>query len=297
MQKKPKILFTGLGNMGLPMACNLLKKGFSVTGFDLYSKVQDSFKKEGGKWADFLEESAGESDIVISMLPGGREVKSLYMTDQKLFSFLKKNTLIIDCTTADPETSREVAEESKKYSLNMLDAPVSGGTAGARQGTLTFIVGGDEAYLEKARPLLSAMGKNIFHAGKAGDGQAVKVCNNMLLAIHMIGTCEALNLGKVMGLSAKTLSEIMKSSSGNNWSLEKYNPCPGVMEGAPSSREYEGGFMVELMVKDLSLAMKAAKDFSQNPELGQKAYALYKEHMSKGFGKKDFSHIFTRGKK
>ena len=292
--KKTKILFIGLGNMGFPMACNLLKKGFLVVGFDLYSNIQSSFEKEGGKWVESLEQSAGESDIIISMLPGGREVEDLYIKDQKLFSFLKSGTLVIDCTTANPEVSRKVADESNRYFVNMLDAPVSGGTTGALQGTLTFIVGGKESALEKARPFLSAMGKNIFHAGKSGDGQAVKVCNNMLLAIHMIGTCEALNLGKAMGLSAKTLSEIMKASSGNNWSLEKYNPCPGVMEGVPSERAYQGGFAVQLMVKDLSLAMKSAENCGQSPVLGRKAYDLYREHLEEGFGKKDFSHIFKR---
>ena len=283
--------------MGFPMACNLLKKGFSVTGFDLYSSVRPSFEKEGGRWANSLKQSANESDVIISMLPGGREVENLYIKDQKLFSCLKKGTLVIDCTTADPEIIRKVTAESKKYSLNMVDAPVSGGTAGAAQGTLTFIVGGAESDLEKAKPFLSAMGKNIFHAGKSGDGQAVKICNNMLLAIHMIGTCEALNLGKALGLSVKTLSEIMKASSGNNWSLEKYNPCPGVMKGVPSEREYEGGFAVQLMVKDLSLAMKSADSCGQSPELGKKVYDLYKEHLEKSFGKKDFSHIFKREKR
>ncbi len=291
-----QILFIGLGNMGFPMACNLLRKGFSVTGFDLYSNIQSSFEKEGGKWAHSLEQSANESNIIISMLPGGKELKNLYIKNQKLFSFLQKGTLIIDCTTADPEIIRQVAEKSKKYFLNMVDAPVSGGTAGAAQGTLTFIVGGAASDLDRARPFLSAMGKNIFHAGKSGDGQAVKVCNNMLLAIHMIGTCEALNLGKALGLSTKTLSEIMKVSSGNNWSLEKYNPCPGVMKGVPSDREYEGGFAVQLMVKDLSLAMKSAKSYGQSPVLGKKAYDLYKTHMEKGFGKKDFSHVFKQEK-
>ena len=155
-------------------------------------------------------------------------------------------------------------------------------------------MGGCESALERARPFLSAMGQNIFYAGGLGSGQVVKICNNMLLAIHMIGTCEALNLGQALGLSPKTLSEIMKSSSGNNWSLEKYNPCPGVMEKVPASREYEGGFAVQLMVKDLSLAMSSAQRSQKNLELGKKAYELYMNHMENGFGKKDFSHIFNK---
>lgn len=293
-QQKEKILFIGLGNMGYPMACNLLKNGFSVKGFDVSPNQRTSFEKEGGQWVESLEESATACDIVISMLPGGAEVKNLYTGPQNLFASLKENTLIIDCTTADPEEIREVAQESQKHSLKMIDAPVSGGTSGAIQGTLTFIVGGCESALERARPFLSAMGQNIFYAGGLGSGQVVKICNNMLLAIHMIGTCEALNLGQALGLSPKTLSEIMKSSSGNNWSLEKYNPCPGVMEKVPASREYEGGFAVQLMVKDLSLAMSSAQRSHKNLALGKKAYELYMNHMENGFGKKDFSHIFNK---
>ena len=294
MKPKEKILFIGLGNMGYPMACNLLKNGFSITGFDLSPNQRPSFEKEGGQWAESLGSTASECDVIVSMLPGGSEVKDLYMGSQKLFESLKENTLIIDCTTANPEEIKEVAKESKKHSLNMIDAPVSGGTTGATQGTLTFIVGGSQSNLERAKPFLTAMGKNIFHAGDSGSGQIVKICNNMLLAIHMIGTCEALNLGKDLGLSPQVLSEIMKSSSGNNWSLEKYNPCPGVMDSAPASRDYEGGFAVQLMVKDLSLAMNSAQSCNRNLDIGRKAYEIYMKHMESGFGKKDFSHIFMQ---
>ena len=288
------ILFIGLGNMGFSMACNLSKKGFNVYGFDIVPHLKSQFEKESGKTVSSLEETASTSEVVISMLPGGKELEELYVTKQKLFSFLKKETLIIDCTTADPETSRSVASKGKKLSLRMLDAPVSGGTAGAWQGTLTFIVGGEKPDFEEAKKYFSAMGKNIFYAGPSGNGQAVKVCNNMLLAIHMIGSCEALALGKSLGLDTKVLSQIMKASSGNNWSLEKYNPCPGIMEGVPSSKNYEGGFAVHLMVKDLTLAMRAADSSNQKTDLGKRAFEIYKKHKEEGFAAKDFSHVFTR---
>ena len=288
------VLFIGLGNMGFSMACNLSKKGFTVYSFDIVPQLQERFEKEGGKTVSSLEETASSSEVVISMLPGGKELEELYVTKQKLFSFLKKETLIIDCTTADPETSRAVASKGEKLALRMLDAPVSGGTSGARQGTLTFIVGGKKPDFEEAKKYFSAMGKNIFYAGPSGNGQAVKVCNNMLLAIHMIGSCEALALGKSLGLDMNTLSEIMKASSGNNWSLEKYNPCPGTMEGVPSSKNYEGGFAVHLMVKDLTLAMKSAESSGQKTDLGERAFEIYKKHKEEGFASKDFSHVFTK---
>lgn len=282
--------------MGFPMACQLLKKDFTVNGFDLSTKVKISFEQAGGTWVNDVIQVAKQSDVIISMLPNATAVEDLYIKKQKLFSFLKPNTLVIDCTTGDPQVIKSVAKQSAAYKVNILDAPVSGGTKGAEQGTLTFIVGGETQNFKQAQPFLSAMGKNIFHAGKSGDGQAVKVCNNMLLAINMIGTCEALKLGEAMGLSPQTLSKIMKSSSGNNWTLEKYNPCPGVMEGVPSAQDYKGGFAVQLMVKDLLLAIKSAKNFNKNTPLGKKAYEIYQEHLERGFGDKDFSHIFTNNK-
>ena len=288
------LLFIGLGNMGLPMALNLIKKGYKVKGYDVFHSAKDHFEKAGGEWISDLQSVASDSTVVISMLPGGKEIEELYLTKQKLFEYLKKGTLIIDCTTSDPEVSLKIAKQAQEKSLRMLDAPVSGGTAGATNGTLTFIVGGEESDFKKAQPYFLAMGKNVFHAGKQGSGQAVKVCNNMLLAIHMIGTSEALALGQKMGLDAKVLSEIMKSSSGNNWSLEKYNPCSGVMDKAPSSLDYKAGFSVKLMLKDLDLAIQSAKNKNQKLELGKKAYELYKQHFEEGFDKKDFSHIFTK---
>ena len=286
------ILFIGLGNMGLPMAINLIKKGYKVYGYDLFDSAKKMLEQQGGFWVSDLSSQANQFPIVISMLPGGKEIEDLYLNKQKLFDVLKKETLIIDCTTSNPEMSLKISQQAETLGFKMLDAPVSGGTTGAQQATLTFIVGGKEAHFKEAQPYFLAMGKNIFHAGKAGSGQAVKVCNNMLLAIHMIGTSEALALGQKMGLDVKVLSKIMKSSSGNNWSLEKYNPCQGIMENVPSSHDYKAGFSVKLMLKDLSLAMQSAKSYNQKLELGKQAFALYEKHFKDGFDKKDFSHIF-----
>lgn len=293
IKMKKTILFIGLGNMGYPMACNLVKQGHVVYGFDLSLNKQEDFKKAGGLWLDSLNKVSGLAvDYIIAMLPGGPQMRALYLETQKLFSLLKQGTLIIDCSTADPETCSLLYTEAKKHSLKILCAPVSGGTAGAVAGTLTFMVGGDKQDLEEAKPFFEIMGSRFFHAGGASDGQAAKICNNMLLAIHMIGTCEAFALGESLGLEPKKLNEILKSSSGNNWSLEKYNPYPHIMENVPASRDYEGGFSVKLMLKDLSLALNSINKTKQKAELGTKAHSIYKTHFEKGFENKDFSHIF-----
>ena len=286
------ILFVGLGNMGWPMASRLLDASYKIQAFDLNSSIKPELQKKGGEWLEDL--NTVKADIVFSMLPGGKQIKQLYLEDQKLFSKLEKNTLIVDCSTADPQEVCELYEEAKKRGLSFLSVPVSGGTKGAKEGTLTFMVGGDKKDLQEAEPFLKIMGKNIFHAGGPGAGQSVKICNNMLLAIHMIGTCEAFALGKALGLKPEILNKIMSSSSGNNWSLEKYNPCPGLMETAPSARNYEGGFSVRLMLKDLGLAGKAMERTGQKGELGQKAFQMYQKHFEEGYADKDFSHIFKK---
>jgi len=287
---KENILFIGLGNMGWPMASCLLSHGCKVQGFDLNSKNKENFQRAGGKWLEDLKSIP--ADLVFSMLPGGKQIKQLYLEDQKLFSFLKKGVLIVDCSTADPQVVCEVYEEAKKREFGFLSVPVSGGTKGAKEGTLTFMAGGEERDLNRVKPLLKIMGKNIFHAGGPGAGQSVKICNNMLLAIHMVGTCEAFALGKALGLKPEVLNQIMRSSSGNNWSLEKYNPCPGLMEAVPSSNNYEGGFSVQLMLKDLSLAEDSMKRTGKMAELGHKTFEIYKKHFEEGYAHKDFSHIF-----
>lgn len=283
------IAFIGLGNMGGPMAINLVKKGHTVTGFDLSKSALEALVSAGGRISDSAIAAAKDADVIISMLPSGKHVAELYSNE--FISQLKPDTLIIDSSTIDAVTARSVAELAASKGCKMIDAPVSGGTAGAQAGTLTFIVGGKTKDYEKARPILKCMGQNIFHAGDSGAGQVAKICNNMLLAIHMIGTSEAINLGVRHGLEPKILSEIMQKSSGRNWSLEVYNPYPGVMENAPSSREYSGGFAVDLMTKDLGLAAEAGLETRTSTPLGNAALNLYRIWSEAGNGTSDFSSI------
>lgn len=286
------LLFIGHGNMGSNMAKRLLNSDYQIQGFDIKPTQKESFQKAGGLWLDDL--NTVQADLVFSMLPGGPEIKKLYIEDQKLFSSLKKGSLVVDCSTADPQDILDVHKEATSRGLRFLSIPVSGGTKGAQEGTLSLMAGGDKKDLEEIMPLLKHLGKNIFHAGGPAAGQAVKICNNMLLAIHMIGTCEAFSLGKSLGLNPEILNKIMLASSGSNWSLQKYNPCPGLMSSVPSSHNYEGGFSVQLMLKDLNLAVQSMKKQNCHVELGHKAFNMYKEHAEKGYDKKDFSHIFTK---
>jgi len=283
------IAFIGLGNMGGPMAINLIKKGHHVIGFDLSEEALKILVSEGGQTAESAVEASKGADVVISMLPSGKHVADLY--SEEFISSLKPNTLLIDSSTIDAVTARTVAELAVSKGCRMIDAPVSGGTAGAQAGTLTFIVGGKQEDYEKARPILKCMGQNIFHAGESGAGQVAKICNNMLLAIHMIGTSEAINLGVKHGLNPQILSEIMQKSSGKNWSLDVYNPYPGVMENAPASRNYSGGFAVDLMTKDLGLAAEAGLETKTSTPLGNTALNLYRMWSESGNGKIDFSSI------
>lgn len=286
-----KITFIGLGNMGGPMAANLVKKGHEVIGFDLSQFALDMHVKAGGQISTSAIEATKDADIIISMLPSGKHVADLF--SEEFIEQLRPNTLIIDSSTIDAVTARNVAQLAQSKGCQMLDAPVSGGTGGAAAGTLTFIVGGSQENFERAKPFLECMGKNIFHAGDAGAGQVAKICNNMLLAIHMIGTSEALNLGTRHGLDPKVLSEIMQKSSGRNWSLEIYNPYPGVMENVPSSKEYQGGFAVDLMTKDLGLAAEAGLESKTSTPLGNAALNLYRMWSEAGNGKIDFSSIIN----
>lgn len=288
-----KIGFIGLGNMGLPMALNLLKAGHEVTGFDLVQSQLDAFAAAGGAVAANANATAKDADVLISMLPASRHVEGLYLGAAGLLASANPRTLLIDCSTISPKAAQAVAAEAKVKGFVMIDAPVSGGTAGAQAGTLTFMVGGDTSAVECARPLLEKMGKNIFHAGANGAGQTVKVCNNMLLGIQMLGTSEALRLGIANGMDPKVLSDIMSKSSGRNWVLELYNPCPGVMENVPSSKGYAGGFGVDLMLKDLGLAVENAKNLDANVPLGQLAQQLYESHGKAGNGQLDFSSVFN----
>ncbi len=289
-----KIAFIGLGNMGAPMAQNLVKAGFALTVFDLTPAAIETLKAAGAQATASAGEAAKDADIVVTMLPSTEHTQKVYLAPKDgVIAHAKPGTLFIDCSTINPDIAREVAKAARAKGFAMLDAPVSGGTAGAAGATLTFIVGGEKDALERARPLLEKMGKNIFHAGESGAGQTAKICNNMLLAIHMIGTAEALSLGVASGLDPKVLSEIMSKSSGRNWSLEVYNPCPGVMENAPAARGYSGGFGTDLMLKDLGLAQEAAAATQTTTPLGKKAQELYAQHSKGGSGKLDFSSIMN----
>ncbi|CCG94582.1 MULTISPECIES: 3-hydroxyisobutyrate dehydrogenase [Marinobacter] len=286
-----KITFIGLGNMGAPMAANLLKAGHDVTVFDLSKPAVEALVAEGARTADSGKAAAEGAECVITMLPAGKHVEAVYLGDDGLLAALPAGTLVIDSSTIAPETARNVAEQAAERELAFIDAPVSGGVGGAKAGTLTFICGGDASTFEKAKPILEGMGKNIFHAGPHGAGQVAKICNNMLLAILMAGTSEALALGAKNGLDPAVLSEIMKQSSGGNWALNVYNPWPGVMEGVPASREYQGGFLVNLMAKDLGLAFDNAVTNQASIPMGSLARNLFQLHAGQGNGELDFSSI------
>ena len=286
-----QIAFIGLGHMGLPMARNLLNAGHSLSVFDLVASAVDELAAQGARAASSAADAVSAAEVVISMLPASRHVEGLYLGDAGLLSAIAPGSLVLECSTIAPEAARKVHQAAAARGIALLDAPVSGGTAGAAAGTLTFMVGGDAATLELARPILANMGKNIFHAGPEGAGQVAKVCNNQLLAVHMIGTAEAMALGVANGLDPATLAEIMRQSSGGNWSLEKYNPWPGVMPNAPASKDYRDGFAAELMTKDLGLAQEAAQATASSTPMGALALQLYRLLLKQGQGKLDFSAV------
>ena len=290
------IVFIGLGNMGLPMAQNLVRAGHAVTGFDLIPASVRQFADGGGLVSDDQAAAIGAADIVITMLPASRHVLGAYLGnalgDAGILAQARPGTLLIDCSTISTEAARQVGRAAQDKGMPMLDAPVSGGTAGATNGTLTFMVGGEASALEAARPCLETMGKAIFHAGASGSGQTVKICNNMLLGILMIGTSEAIRLGVANGLDPKVVSDVMAKSSGRNWTLEVYNPCPGVAENVPAARGYTGGFGVDLMLKDLGLAVESALASGASVPLGALSRNLYSLHSKAGAGALDFSSVY-----
>ena len=288
------VAFIGLGNMGTPMSLNLVKAGHVVTVFDLVEAACQKLQEAGAGVAASAAEAAQDVDYVISMLPAGKHVSATYLGEDGLLAQLDASTTVLDCSTIDAATARQVGEAAAGRGIGFMDAPVSGGVAAAAAGTLAFMCGGEAATFEKAGVILKDMGRNIFHAGPPGAGQVAKGCNNMLLAIHMIGTCEALEMGVRNGLDPRVLSEIMLASSGRNWSLEVYNPYPGVMENAPASKGYKPGFMVDLMVKDLGLAMEIAEQSHFDNPMGQLARELYTQHQAAGSGQLDFSSILQK---
>ncbi|WP_018690651.1 3-hydroxyisobutyrate dehydrogenase [Algicola sagamiensis] len=286
------IYFIGLGHMGAPMAQNLLKAGHDVTVFDLNVNAMQQLEDMGAATVSSIEQGVEGVDFIISMLPAGKHVKAVYLGEEGLVHHIDKKSLVIDCSTIASTDAQAVATVLQENGIRFIDAPVSGGVAGAAAGTLTFITGGKSADVDQAQVVLKSMGHHVFHAGDVGAGQIAKICNNMLLSVLMIGTSEALQLGADHGLDPKVLSEIMRNSSGGNWTLEKYNPCPGVMPQAPSSNEYQGGFMVDLMAKDLGLAMETALNSGSTTPMGALARSFYTQHQRAGQGEKDFSSIF-----
>ena len=250
--------FIGLGNMGAPMAANLVGAGHQVTGFDLVPGAMEALATKGGHGVASAAEAAAAGDIVITMLPAGPQVRSVYLDEGGVLASARRDALLIDCSTIDVETARAVAAAAKGAGFDMLDAPVSGGVAGAEAASLTFMVGGEAEIFARAQPVLAAMGRTIVHAGPAGNGQAAKICNNMILGVSMIAVCEAFSLAGRLGLEAQTLFDISSKSSGQCWALTSYCPVPGPVPASPANRDYAPGFTAAMMLKDLRLAQQAA---------------------------------------
>ncbi|MDZ7855490.1 3-hydroxyisobutyrate dehydrogenase [Sphaerotilus sp.] len=291
MTTLPRIAFIGLGNMGGPMAVNLHKAGYTVCAFDLSTDALEKARDHGLETATSAMAAIDGAQVVVSMLPASQHVEALYLGEMGVMSQLAPEALVIDCSTIAPASAQKVAAAAQACGLSMIDAPVSGGVAGATAGTLTFIVGGDAPALERARPVLQAMGKNIFHMGAAGAGQVAKLCNNMALGVIMAVTGEAIALGVAHGLAPQALSQMMAVSTSRSWATEVCNPWPGVLENAPASRGYSGGFGNDLMLKDLGLAVEAAMGVGATIPLGEVARNLYAMNKQAGRGGLDFSSV------
>jgi 3-hydroxyisobutyrate dehydrogenase len=292
-----KIGFIGLGNMGLPMAQNLVKAGHAVAGFDLSEYPVDRLAADGGTPARSIADTCSDAEIVITMLPAGPEVREAYLGSDGVLAAVQRGTLLVDSSTIDVKTAREVAQVADEQELAMIDAPVSGGVAGALAASLTFMVGGSPEAFERARPVLEKMGKTIVHAGGAGNGQAAKICNNMILGASMIVVCEAFLLAEKLGLDAQRLFDISSKSSGQCWSMTSYCPVPGPVPTSPANRDYKAGFTAAMMLKDLQLAQTAAREARAATPLGAGAAAVYEQYVGSGDGGADFSGIirFLRG--
>ena len=283
-----KIAFIGLGNMGGGMAANLVKAGHEVRAFDLSEAALAAAREAGCQTFATAREACEGAEAVVSMLPNGAIVRQVYWGD--VIGHAPEGAILLDCSTIDVATAREVISVTEAHGYQMVDAPVSGGIAAASAGTLTFMVGGSDEAFARAKPILDAMGKAVIHAGAAGNGQAAKICNNMLLAIHMIGTCEAFAMAQKLGLDPQTFYDISSVSSGQNWSMTSYCPVPGVGPRTPADNDYQGGFAAGLMLKDLKLAMEAAEAAGAKVELGDHARAIY-EAFAKDNAATDFSGI------
>jgi 3-hydroxyisobutyrate dehydrogenase len=286
-----QIGFIGLGHMGFPMARNLIKAGHAVTGFDIDSAIREKFGAAGGVAAISIDASCAGAEAIITMLPSGKEVREVYLGQGGVLASAPDGALLIECSTIDVGTARAVAAAAGVNELAMVDAPVSGGVVGAEAATLTFMVGGTDRAFERAKPVLEAMGKTIVHAGGTGNGQAAKICNNMILGVSMIAVCEAFLLAERLGLDAQKLFEISSQSSGQCWSMTKYCPVPGPVPTSPANRDYQAGFTAAMMLKDLKLAQAAAKTAGAKAPLGAGAAALYGMFVEEGHAEMDFSGI------
>jgi 3-hydroxyisobutyrate dehydrogenase len=292
-----KIAFIGLGNMGGPMARNLLKAGHALRVFDVVTTHVDALVAAGASAATSARDAASSGELVITMLPSSPHVRGVYLGDDGVLAGAKTGVPLIDSSTIDPHTAREVGAAAGRHGNPMADAPVSGGTGGAEAGTLTFMVGADPALFDAIKPILALMGRNIVHCGGAGTGQVAKICNNLVLGISMIGVAEAMNLGTSLGIDPKLLAGVINTSSGRCWSSDTYNPYPGVMDNAPAARGYTGGFGTDLMLKDLGLAAEAAKQARQPIAMGAVAQQLFQLWSAQGAGGQDFSSIINLLKK
>jgi 3-hydroxyisobutyrate dehydrogenase len=292
-----QIGFIGLGNMGLPMAQNLIKSGHPVCGYDVSAAALDKFSAAGGIAVRALDVASMGVDMIITMLPAREHVREVYLGQGGVLASAAPGTLLIDCSTVDVETARAVAAAAKVNELDMLDAPVSGGVTGAQAGTLTFMVGGSDQAFGRAKPVLEAMGKIIVQAGAAGSGQAAKICNNMILGISMIAVCEAFVLAEKLELDPHKLFEISSQSSGQCWSMTSYCPVPGLVPTSPANRDYQPGFTAAMMLKDLKLAQDAARLTHAVSPLGAGATAVYQRFVDDDGAAVDFSGIirFLRG--
>ena len=279
------------------MARNMLKAGHSLIVFDVVQRNVDALAALGATSAASAKLAAARAELVITMLPSSPHVKSVYLGEDGVLVGVPSGVPLIDSSTIDPHTARDVAAAAAKRGNPMADAPVSGGTGGAENGTLTFMVGAEHSLFERIRPILAQMGKNIVHCGDSGTGQVAKICNNLLLGISMIGAAEAMNLGASLGIDPKVLAGIINASSGRCWSSDTYNPYPGVMDDVPAARGYTGGFGTDLMVKDLGLAADAARQAKQPVPMGAMAQQLYQLWSSRGAGGQDFSSIINLLKK
>jgi 3-hydroxyisobutyrate dehydrogenase len=287
-----KVGFIGLGNMGLPMAGNLVKKGHEVKGFDIMEDNLTKAAQAGIKRVASAADAAKDVDIVVTMVPTGKETLAVY-EGAGVFQAAKKGTLFIDASTIDVGQARKAHDIAKAAGMLSLDAPVSGGTVGADGATLTFMCGGSKEAFEKARPVLEGMGRKVVHCGEAGAGQAVKICNNMMMAINMLGVCEGFALAEKLGISHQTLFDVVSTSTGNSFALSNYCPVPGPVPTTPANRDYAPGFMTKLMVKDLALSQSSSQDAGVATPMGAQAHAILRHYMNmvEGAADKDFSSV------